>query len=97
MDLGGYDYLLQSKGNFLYFAAIENFAMDNSTRMIEDGVVDSPPSRGALPMTVRSPLPLRVKSRTMMRILNSKIDSRSSRKLYTLEEKTVLNNYATTT
>jgi hypothetical protein len=82
MDLGGYDYLLQSKGNFLYFAAIENFTMGKSTKMIEDGVVDSTPSRSTLPMIVSSPSPLRVKPRTTMRIISSKSDSRSSRKLY---------------
>ena len=50
--------------------------------MIEDGIVDSTPSRGALPMTVNSPSPLRVKPSTTMQILSSKSDSRSSHKLY---------------
>jgi hypothetical protein len=66
MDLGRYNYLLQSKENFLYSVATENSTMDKLTTMIENGVVDSPPSCGALPMTVRSLSPLRVKLRSTM-------------------------------
>jgi hypothetical protein len=50
--------------------------------MIEDGVVDSPLSRSALPVLVSFPSPLRKKSRSMAQILDLKQDSRSSCKLY---------------
>jgi hypothetical protein len=50
--------------------------------MIEDGVVDSPPSRAAFSLTVSSFSPLRAKSRTMAQLLGSKRDSRSSGELY---------------
>jgi hypothetical protein len=43
--------------------------------MIEDGIVDSPPSRGALPVLVSSPSLLRIKSRSMAQIMGSKSDS----------------------
>jgi hypothetical protein len=43
MDIGGFDYSIQSKGNLLYSVATENSAMDDSTKMIEEGIVDSPP------------------------------------------------------
>jgi hypothetical protein len=56
--------------------------MDCSTKMIEDGVVDSPPNRNAQPVIVSSPLPLRTKSMTPACIRGSFGDSRSSCKFY---------------
>jgi hypothetical protein len=56
--------------------------MDNSTKVIENGVVYIPPSRIAHPLKMNSPSPLRVKTRTIACILGSNGDSRSSRKLY---------------
>jgi hypothetical protein len=63
MDLGGWDCSVHSKGNFLYFAATTNLIMDNSTKMIEDGIVDSPPNCNAHPVTVSFPSPLKAKQR----------------------------------
>jgi hypothetical protein len=80
VDCGGWDYSLQSKGNFLYSVAIANSTMDSSTKMIEDGVVDSPPNRNAQPVIVNSPSPLRAQSTTLVRIQGSFNDSRSSHK-----------------
>jgi hypothetical protein len=56
--------------------------MDKLTKIIEDGVVDSPPSCGDIPLSVSSPLPLRKKSRSMVLNLGTKSDSQPSRKLY---------------
>jgi hypothetical protein len=82
MDCGGWDCSLQSKGNFLYSTAIANSTMDSSTKMIEDGIVDSPPIRNAQYMTISSPSPLRAKSTTPARLWGSFGGSRSSCKLY---------------
>jgi hypothetical protein len=49
--------------------------MDKSKKMIEDGVVDSPPNRNSHPVTVNSPSPLRAKTRTMARTPGSNGDS----------------------
>ena len=74
----------QSKGNFLYSATTANSTMDNSAKMMEDGVVDSPPNRNALPLRVNSPSPLKTKSSTRIHRPGSFADSRSSRKLYNI-------------
>ena len=42
LDCGGGGFALQSKDNFLYSIAIANSTMDSSTKMMENGVVDSP-------------------------------------------------------
>jgi hypothetical protein len=73
-DCGGGDYSLQSKGNILYSAATANSTMDSSTKIMEDGIVDSPPTRNAQP--------LRTKSMTPTHIQGSFSNSRSSRKLH---------------
>lgn len=74
----------QSKGNFLYSATTANSTMDNSAKMMEDGVVDSPPNRNAQPVRVSSPSPLKAKSTTKTLCLGSYGDPRSSRKLYSI-------------
>ena len=71
MDCGGWDYLLQSKGNFLYSTAIKNSTIDSSTKMIEDGVVDSPPNHNAQSVTISSPSSLKAKSTTPARLWGS--------------------------
>jgi hypothetical protein len=60
MDLEGLDCSQQSKLNFLYSAATANSTMDYLVKVIEDGMVDSPPSRNQIPLTVSSPSPLKV-------------------------------------
>jgi hypothetical protein len=84
VDWGGgrWDGSIQSKGNFLYSTAIANSTMDCSTKMMEDGVVESPPNRNVQPVAVSSPSPLRAKCATPTRNRHSFGDSRSSRKLY---------------
>jgi hypothetical protein len=82
VDCRGWDCSLQSKGNFLYSVAITNLTMDSSTKMMEDGVVDSPPNRNTQPVIVSSLSPLRAKSTTSVQIRGSFGDSRSSHKLY---------------
>ena len=84
LDCGRGGFLLQSKGNFLYFAAIANSTMDNFAKTIEDGVVDSPPNRNARPLRVSSPSSLKTKSTTQRRCPGSFGDSRSSRKFYNI-------------
>jgi hypothetical protein len=59
VDCTGWDCSLQSKGNFLYYAATANSTMDNSTKTMDDGVVDSPSNRNAQLVIVSSPSPLR--------------------------------------
>ena len=69
VDCGGWNYLLQSKGNFFYFAATANSTMDNSTTTKDDGVVNSPPNCNTQPMTINSLLLLRAKLTTLVQIL----------------------------
>jgi hypothetical protein len=71
------DFSQRSKGNFLYSTALANSTMDYSTKVIEDGVVDSPLSRGHVPHVVGSSSPLRVKMRAVVRILSSVAGLRS--------------------
>ena len=59
-----------------------NSTMDRLTKMIEDGVVDSPPNCNGQPLTVSSPSPLKAKSTKLVYIQGSFGDSRSSCKLY---------------
>ena len=61
-EMGGFS--LQNKGNFFYFVAIANSIMDNSTKTMEDGVVDSLSNRNAQPLKVSSSSPLKAKSTT---------------------------------
>ena len=55
MDYG--QFLISSKGNFLYSRAFAHSTMDFSTKPIEDGVVNSPPSGGSRIAAVHSPSP----------------------------------------
>jgi hypothetical protein len=82
LDLGRWEFSTQNKGYILHSAATANSAMDYLTKLIEDGVVDSPPKRSTNPMTVSSLSPLRVRTRTTVPILSSNADSRSFHKLY---------------
>ena len=58
MDLDGYAFSRQSKGNFLYSAATAQSTMDFSRKGVDDAVVDSPPSRCVLEVMDTSPSPL---------------------------------------
>ena len=49
------------KGHLLYSAATAQSTMDYSRKAIEDDVVDSPPSRGIIPVPINSPSPLQGK------------------------------------
>jgi len=59
MGHGNHTLSVHSKGNFLYSAATAQSTMDYSSAKIQEGVVDSPPSRGAIPSPVHSPSPMR--------------------------------------
>ena len=52
MDIGAYAISQHSKGNLLYSAPTAQSTMDYSSMAVEDGIVDSPPSRGAPPLCV---------------------------------------------
>jgi hypothetical protein len=82
LDQGGLVHSQRSKGNFLFFVVTANSTMDYSAKVIEDGVVDSPPSRGHVPQVVSSPSPLRMKTKAAASILCSAVDSRLFQKLY---------------
>jgi hypothetical protein len=49
LDQGRLVHSQRSKGNFLFSTATANSIMDYSAKVIEDNVVDSPPSRGHIP------------------------------------------------
>ena len=49
------------KGHLLYSAATAQSTMDYSRKAVEDDVVDSPPSRGIIPVPINLPSPLRGK------------------------------------
>jgi hypothetical protein len=59
-----------------------NLATDYLAMLIEDGVVDNLLNRGAHLVTVRSPLPLRIRMRIASCIFGSNGESRSFCKLY---------------
>ena len=61
MDIGASAFPQHSKGNLLYFVATAQSTMDYSPKAVEDGVVDSPPSREVL-VAVNSPSSLRGKA-----------------------------------
>ena len=84
LNEGGLDFSQQSKENFLYSAALANSTIYYSTKVMEDSLVDSPPTRGPVPNSVMSSLPLKGKTRFGARILNSGTDLRSIQKLYDL-------------
>jgi hypothetical protein len=76
VDLWGVEFFERSKGNNLYSTATANSTIDFATKVIEDSVVDSPPSRGHVPQVVSSPSPLKMKTRGTARILSPFADSR---------------------
>ena len=84
LDYEGGGCALQSKGDFLYSAAIANSTMENSAKTMEDGVVDSSPNRNAQPLRISSPSPLKAKLTTKTRCSGSFGDSRTLRKLYNI-------------
>ena len=59
LNEGRLDFLQQSKGNFLYSTATSNSIMDYSIKVMEDSIVDSPPSHNPVLTTVMSPLLLK--------------------------------------
>jgi hypothetical protein len=67
-------------GIFLFSTAIANSTMDYSTKMIENGVVDSPPSCDHILQGVSLPSPLRVRTKAATRLPSFRVDLRSSRK-----------------
>jgi hypothetical protein len=75
------DFSQHNKGNFLFPALTANSTMDYSTKVIEDGVVDSPPSCSHVLLMVSLPSPLRGKTRPIVRIMSSAANSRSFQKL----------------
>jgi hypothetical protein len=87
--LGGLDFSQPSKGNYLFSAATANSTMDYSTKVIEDGVVDSPPSSNHVPQVVSSPSPLRAYMKAITHLQSSGAFSRSSQKLYKSPQSTI--------
>jgi hypothetical protein len=82
LDQEGLDFSQPSEENFLFPIATANSMMDYSTKVIEDGIVDSPPSRGHVRQGVSSPSPLRVRINAAAQLPSSRVGSRSSQKLY---------------
>jgi hypothetical protein len=58
-------------------------------KVLEDSMVDSPPSRSLVQTVTTSSSPLKGKARSEARILNSGIDLRSIQKLYDLPISTI--------
>ena len=79
-DIGAYAFSQHSKGNLLYSAPIAQSTMDYSSKAVDDGVVDSPPSRGA-PLAVNSPSPLRGKDKLQSLELNWRDNNGAQRNL----------------
>jgi hypothetical protein len=82
LNEGGLDFSQQSKENFLYSAAPANSTMDYSTKVMEDSVIDSPPNRCPILTAMTSSSPLKGRIRSGARILKSRTNLRSIRKLY---------------
>ena len=61
MEIEASAFSQHSKGNLLYSAATAQSTMDYSSKVAEDGVVDSPPSREVL-VAMNLPSPLRGKA-----------------------------------
>ena len=59
MEIGAYALSEHDKRHSLYSAAIAQSTMEYSCKAVEDDVVDSPPSRGIVPLPISSPSPLR--------------------------------------
>ena len=62
MECGACSFSQHSKGNLLYSTATAQSTMDFSPKALEDGVVDSLPSRGALKVSMKMPSALRGKA-----------------------------------
>jgi hypothetical protein len=60
VDLWGVEFFERSKGNNLYSTATANSTIDFATKVIEDSVVDSPPSRGHVPQVHGFLAPLQI-------------------------------------
>ena len=59
MEIGACALSEHDKRHLLYSAAIVQSTMDYSRKAVEDDVVDSPLSRGIIPLPISSPSPLR--------------------------------------
>ena len=59
MEIGACALSEHDKWHLLYFVATAQSTMDYSRKAVEDDVVDSPPSRGIIPLPISSPSPLR--------------------------------------
>ena len=80
MDIGAYAISQHSKGNLLYSAPTAQSTMDYSLKAVDNGVVDSPPSRGAS-LTVNSPSLLREKGKLQSSELNWRDSNGAQRNL----------------
>ena len=58
VEIGAYALLEDDKRHLLYSAARAQSMMDYSRKAVEDDAVDSPPSRGIVPLPISSPSPL---------------------------------------
>ena len=81
MEIGASTFLQHSKGNLLYSVATAQSTMDYSPKAVEDGVVDSPPSREVL-IVVNSPFPLRGKAMVKSSQSNWQDSNGAQRNLY---------------
>ena len=59
MEIGTCALSEHDKRHLLYSAATAQSTMDYSRKAVEDDAVDSPPSRGIIPLPISSPSPLR--------------------------------------
>ena len=59
MEIGTCALSEHDKRHLLYSAATAQSTMDYSCKAVEDDAVDSPPSRGIIPLPISSPSPLR--------------------------------------
>ena len=80
MDIRAYAISQHSKGNLLYSAPTAQSTMDYSSKAVDDGIVDSPPSRGA-PLVVNSSSPLWGKGKLQSSELNWRDNNGAQRDL----------------
>ena len=59
MEIGTCALSEHDKRHFLYSTTTAQLTMDYSRKAVEDDVVDSPSSRGIIPLPISSPSPLR--------------------------------------
>ena len=59
MEIGTCALSEHDKRHLLYSAATAQSTMDYSCKAVEDDAVDSPPSRGIIPLPISLPSPLR--------------------------------------